>query len=425
MQPYSITKYFVGLVVITMWTGLPSFCLAQSYLVVDTGQNQCYGINNAVACPGAGEEYYGQDAQFNGNQPDFTLGADGLTVYDNVTGLTWTKSPDLNRDGVIDYNDKLTYDQALTYADSLNAENFGGYGDWRLPDIKTLYSLMNFQGTDPGGNSGSIPIPYIDTAYFDFGYGDESAGEREIDAQFWSTNRYVAAVMDGQQAAFGLNMADGRIKGYGIGGLGGRGGQEKAEYVYFVRGAEDYGVNDFIDNGDGTVTDRATGLMWSQGDSGTGLTWVDALAWVQRMNDENYLGYSDWRLPNAKELHTIVDYSRAPEATGSAAIDPVFDITRIANEAGQIDYPWFWAGTTHASTMGGGDGVYICFGRAMGYMNGKWMDVHGAGAQRSDQKNGDFSRYTYVPDGYYFGPAPQGDASRQYNYVRLVRGGAY
>ncbi|MES9972043.1 MAG: hypothetical protein ABW092_18570, partial [Candidatus Thiodiazotropha sp.] len=65
--------------------------------------------------------------------------------------------------------------------------------------------------------------------------------------------------------------------------------------------------------------------------------------------------------------------------------------------------------------------VYICFGRAMGYMNSSWMDVHGAGAQRSDGKEADFSRYTYVTDGYYFGISPQGDAARIYNYVRLVR----
>ena len=42
--------------------------------------------------------------------------------------------------------------------------------------------------------------------------------------------------------------------------------------------------------------------------------------------------YNDWRLPNAKEMQSIVDYSRVPDATGSAAIDPVFSITEITNE---------------------------------------------------------------------------------------------
>ena len=44
----------------------------------------------------------------------------------------------------------------------------------------------------------------------------------------------------------------------------------------------------------------------------------------------------------------------------------------------------------------------------------RWMDVHGAGAQRSDPKIGD-------PDDFPTGRGPQGDAIRIYNYVRLVR----
>jgi hypothetical protein len=52
----------------------------------------------------------------------------------------------------------------------------------------------------------------------------------------------------------------------------------------------------------------------------------------------------------------------------------------------------------------------------MGYMNGAWVDVHGAGAQRSDPKSGD-------PASYPNGRGPQGDAIRISNYVRVVRGG--
>jgi hypothetical protein len=54
-------------------------------------------------------------------------------------------------------------------------------------------------------------------------------------------------------------------------------------------------------------------------------------------------------------------------------------------------------------------------------MMSQWLDVHGAGAQRSDQKGGDFTGCTYEPDGYYFPMAPQGDATRIDNYVRCVR----
>jgi hypothetical protein len=398
-----------------------------TYTVVDTGQAKCYNNSSEAACPVEGAAFYGQDAQFDGNQPSYTLSADGLTVYDNVTGLTWTQSPDLDGDGDIDVDDKLTFAEAQAYPATLNAANYGGYNDWRLPSMKELYSLMDFSGTDPSGPNPSNLTPFIDTDYFDFGYGDESAGERIIDAQFWSSNVYVGTVFDGQQATFGLNLADGRIKGYPSGTSG---PMTKLNYVYFVRGNTDYGINDFSNNGDGTITDNATGLMWSQDDSGdgvntgprSGMTWEEAMAWVQEKNDENYLGYSDWRLPNAKEMQSIVDYSRAPDATNSAAIDPVFDITQITNEDGETDYPWFWTSTTHVRSNGGGEaGVYICFGRATGYMNNSWLDVHGAGAQRSDQKDGSFSGMTYVDDGYYFAQSPQGDATRSYNYVRLVR----
>mgnify|MGYP006267894679 CR=1 FL=1 len=104
-------------------------------------------------------------------------------------------------------------------------------------------------------------------------------------------------------------------------------------YVRYVRGNPGYGKNDFRDNGDGTITDRATGLMWSKADSQTGMDWPAALAWVQKKNAENHLGHGDWRLPDAKELQSIVDYTRSPSTTGSAAIDPVLEVTAVTRRA--------------------------------------------------------------------------------------------
>ena len=183
-----------------------------------------------------------------------------------------------------------------------------------------------------------------------------------------------------------------------------------------MRGNTGYGQNDFTDNGDGAISDNAARLMWSQNDSGMGLNWEEALAWVQTKNSENYLGQNDWRLPNAEELQSIVDYTRSPDTTGSAAIDPLFNATSTTNEAGQTDYPCYWSNTTQAnmSAAPGANAAYVAFGRAMGYMNGSWIDVHRAGAQRSDPKSGD-------PTDWPTGHDPQGDAIRIYNYVRLVR----
>ena len=131
------------------------------------------------------------------------------------------------------------------------------------------------------------------------------------------------------------------------------------------------------------------------------------------MNNFEFAGYADWRLPDVKELQSIVDYTRSPATTNSAAIDPVFNCTQIRNEAGDNDFPWYWSNTTHASQRGGTSAAYVAFGRSLGNING-WIDIHGAGSQRSDPKVGN-------PDDYADGFGPQGDAIRIYNYVRLVR----
>lgn len=381
------------------------------YAVVDTGQESCYDDDGfVISCPSPGQDFYGQDSQYDGLQPSYQDNGDG-TVTDLNTGLMWAQSPDLNKDGTIDANDKLSYAQAAAQADSLS---LAGYNDWRLPTIKELYSLIDFRGIDPSGYEGtgaSGLIPFIDTDYFEFGYGDVNAGERIIDAQFASSTLYVSVTgPNSAQTLFGVNFADGRIKGYGLSIAG----SDKTFYVLYVRG-DAYGENGFQDNGDGTVTDNATGLMWSRDDSGSAYNWEEALAWVQEKNAQTYLGYSDWRLPNVKELQSIVDYTRSPDATNSAAIDPVFNAAQITNEAGDADYACYWSGSTHANwtLRPGASAAYVAFGRAMGYMDG-WIDVHGAGAQRSDPKAGD-------PDDYPLGHGPQGDAVRIYNFVRLVR----
>jgi hypothetical protein len=145
------------------------------------------------------------------------------------------------------------------------------------------------------------------------------------------------------------------------------------------------------------------------------MDWQAALAYAAQANATSYLGYTGWRLPNAKELQSILDYTRSPDTTGSAAIDPLFSATRITNEAGEADYPYYWSSTTHFRWDGtASSAVYVAFGRALGYINGTYYDVHGTGAQRSDPKSGD-------PADLPPGIGPQGDVQRINNYVRLVR----
>ncbi len=383
-----------------------------TYPLADTDQNSCYNDTIAIGCVAGDQEFSGQDAQYLGNIPNYVDNEDG-TISDVVTGLMWFKTPDINNDGTIDINDKLTKAQMDTFVEEINNEGFAGYNDWRLPQIKELYSLILFSGTDPSSGDESNLIPFIDIDYFDFAYGDTANGERTIDSQYGSANLYVGS--NENSLLFGVNFADGRIKGYGLTGFD---GDDKTFLVLLVRGNPDYGINNFQDNGDSTISDLATELMWSQDDSDMGMNWADALAWIETKNNENYLGYNDWRLPNIKELQSIIDYSRSPDTTDSPAIDPIFNTTSITNERNETDYPYFWSSTTHVgSNQSAQAASYVSFGRALGYMNNNWVDVHGAGAQRSDPKAGN-------PEDYPEGFGPQGDAIRIFNYVRPVRGGA-
>jgi len=417
------------------------------YPVVGTGQSKCYDDRSEIAPPQPGQPFYGQDAQQKSPQSSYALSADGLTVQDKMTGLTWQRSPDTDGDGKLDRSDKLTLAQAQALPAKLNAAKFGGFDDWRLPSIKELYSLFDARGTDPSGPSNadtSALSPFIDTKFFRFAYGDTGQGERVIDSQYASSTKYVGKGARGFDKLFGVNFADGRIKGYDLMMPGGH--EEKTFFVQCLRGNPGYGKNDLRDNGDGTVTDRATGLVWSKDDSGTGMNWQSALAWVQKMNAAKFLGHDDWRLPNVKELQSIVDYTRSPDTTHSAAIDPVFHCTTITNEDGKADFPFYWSATTHAGLHGGGAAMYVAFGQAAGWMSPRaqaggppperpggpglppgpppqqgneagpyrFVDVHGAGAQRSDPKSGDPAMFPH-------GRGPQGDVIRINNFVRVVR----
>lgn len=368
-----------------------------THRINDTGQTNCYSTNGTIITPPAiGEALYGQDAQHATSAMQFMDNGDG-TVSDLNTGLMWQQT----------LGSKVPWTNAVQDA---AAFNLAGYTDWRLPDIKELYSLIDFRGS--GAQTAEASIPYIDTNYFGFDYGNTGAGERLIDVQEWSSTRYVGTTMNGDPTAFGVNFADGRIKGYPIAIQG----QPHSLFARYVRGPTNYSVNQFVDNSDGTITDVATGLMWMQEDSGVTLNWEQALQYAET---NTTAGHTDWRLPDAKELQGIVDYTRAPLITGTAAID-----TNFFNITSHESY--FWTSTTHLEGSAASKGkwaAYVCFGRGLGYMqqppnsgNYVLLDVHGAGAQRGDPKEGDPGDY---PNGF----GPQGDDIRIYHYVRCVRGG--
>lgn len=343
--------------------------------LVDTMQDKCFDlVGSEIACPAAGEDLYGQDAQYVRTPAAYTDNGDG-TVLDDNTGLVWQQTPQ---------NARLQYADAIAYCEALD---LGGRTDWRVPSIKELYSLADFRGELLTPEEGE-PTPYIDTSVFDFTYPD---GQMAFAGQYWSSTLYVKGpVMNGRnQGAFGFNFADGHIKAYGTGldfytgaaaassGLsnGPADGKAPGNYVRCVSGDEDvYGVNAFVDNGDGTVTDAATGRMWQQADDGTRREWKEALAYCEGLD---LAGYDDWTLPNSKELQSIVDYRR----TGFPAIDEtVFSITQ---DSETLD---FWTSTTFGDWKNYAN--VIAFGKALSKAGEQteYTDWHGAGAQRSSIK---------------------------------------
>ncbi|MEQ1838135.1 MAG: DUF1566 domain-containing protein [Candidatus Nitrotoga sp.] len=103
-----------------------------------------------------------------------------------------------------------------------------------------------------------------------------------------------------------------------------------------------------FDNGDGTVTDTVTNLIWdrcSQGQSGatcatgsaTIMIWAAALTAAVTANTANYKGYSDWRVPSKNELESLVDITKAT--------NPVIDLAAFpATPTGSF----YWSSTTYA-----------------------------------------------------------------------------
>ncbi len=239
------------------------------YPIVDTEVNQFYNNTAIISAPVQGDPFYGQDASYTGNLPSYTDNADG-TITDMVTGLMWEQ----------DMGEKITYDEAFIKAES---SSLGNRNDWRVPTIKELYSLILFTGQVSGQQAISM---FIDTDFFNQPLGNTSIGEREIDAQTWSSTQYVGLTMGRDETVFGVNFIDGRIKGYPK--YKPMSGEKNTMYFRMVRGNLDYGINNFIDNGNGTISDLATGLMWQSADDGVARNWEESLAYAEI--------YGAWRI---------------------------------------------------------------------------------------------------------------------------------
>ena len=65
----------------------------------------------------------------------------------------------------------------------------------------------------------------------------------------------------------------------------------------------------FVDNGDGTVKDEESGLVWCQKDSWQvhqdWITFQEAMSWVDELNKKDFLGFHDWRMPEKEEIEKL------------------------------------------------------------------------------------------------------------------------
>jgi hypothetical protein len=263
----------------------PYIALAQ--LLPDTGQKKCYDESGSeiLPCPLLGQDFYGQDASYAPCNPHYYTDLGSGIVRDNVTRLEWQKD---TAPGT------YTWQQAEDYCNNLV---LGGHSDWRLPTVKELSILVDSSVVRPG--------PVIDPTF-----------SNTVSSFYWSSttkanlpdNAWNVSFITGGVAYISKSM------GY---------------YVRAVRGEQL--PNNFKDNGDGTITDSSTGLMW-QMDGSTTRQWKEALSYCENLT---LADYNDWRLPNRNELQSIVDYTRY-----NPTIDPIFANTESSR---------YWSSTTDAS----------------------------------------------------------------------------
>jgi len=344
-----------------------------------------YAQQGTIELPATGQvtSYYpGDDGELQAGVPipadRFTDNGDG-SITDSFTGFMWVKDGNLiaSRDPSFDQDrtpgdGDINWTTALDYIDKLNTENYLGHNDWRMPNCLELQSLLNLENdslTLPGDHPftslkkgywssttcdrlrGDVICVYLSEYYVHanttYPAGHFEYQNKDLGPTIGYFVLYLLPVCDGETDGDIEIPRSGQILNY----YNGDDGEEKLGIAW--------PSPRLVDNQDGSVTDRLTGLMWTKncdlmysrdpefdttGSVQGGVYWETALGYIDKLNTENYLGHNDWRLPNRNELTSLIDNSR--HATNLPENHPFF--SPFPYEAGG-DY-LYWSSTTVADT---------------------------------------------------------------------------
>ena len=262
--------------------------------------------------------------------------APGCT-YDKVTGLNWQH---LDSAGA-----NKSFAERDAYVSIVNASGPCGFGDWRVPTVNELVSLMD--ASQPANTSQPV------SAWLN---ADHLGPVDGMTGQYWSreskaTSSDNAWVIDADSGVVSFRPKT-ELKNFRLvqGTLGA--GAATCDNVI----VSNQNQKQYLDFGDGTVADSSSGLMWKQcteGLSGSSCSQGAALAFgsisaiVDRLNAVNAeasasglcLGYADWRVPSRNELASLVNRSCASPSS-PAIVGSVFPATSAAS---------YFSATTDAS----------------------------------------------------------------------------
>lgn len=296
----------------------------------------------------------------------YTDNADG-TVTDHLTGLIWLKDAGCLAPAV--------WAAALAEANQLASGQCGltdgsKAGQWRMPNLIELESLVDVSATNPAVTPGS---PFTSVA----------------NALYWSSTSYFGG-QEGSPDAWAIRMSDGRYMNDGASNVkatsvnqvwavkGAGGGTIKLPatglYAKFAAG-DDGNVQAgvmapyprFIDNGNGTLTDLLTGLTWLKLANCIQGNWATALATVQTLAS-GQCGLTDgsapgsWRMPNRSEMQSLEDRMQNNESQFFNQTDYNKDgsVFQAAIFNSLIASQYYWTSTTDAANPAEAWTVYSC-----------------------------------------------------------------